>query len=491
MERTTTWRDHPARWIRLALLIGIMAASLVPAASGMAATTFTNPLKQNGADPWLQYYGGSYYLMTTTWSSELTMRRASSLAGLASAPSVQIWTDTTASRCCAMWAPEFHQLSGPNGTRWYIYYTAGTSGACCDTQRLHVLESAGSDPLGPYSYKGQLLPGWAIDGSLLTLNSKYYLLYSAWEGANQNVYMIALSNPWTVSGSAVRIATPTYSWEQVGANVNEGPVALQRGGKTFIIYSASSCNTPDYKLGMLTYSGGTVLSASSWVKSSSPVFQRSDANGVYGPGHNGFFKSPDGSEDWVVYHANVASGQGCGGTRSARAQKISWNSDGTPKFGTPAATSAALTLPSGDTGAAVTSFELVNRNSGKLLDLENCATADGTNVRQWSDLNNSCQRWSFQDTADGYYRIVSAATGKVLDVENCATADGANVRQWSNLSNSCQQWSLVATDGGYVRIVNRYSGKVLDVENCAAADGTNVRQWGWLSNACQQWKLQS
>ena len=90
-------------------------------------------------------------------------------------------------------------------------------------------------------------------------------------------------------------------------NVNEGPVALQHDDQTFIIYSASYCATADYKLGMLTYTGGDPLAAASWVKDPEPVFQRSDANGVYGPGHNGFFKSPDGTEDWIVYHANTGS----------------------------------------------------------------------------------------------------------------------------------------------------------------------------------------
>ncbi|MES4902625.1 MULTISPECIES: hypothetical protein [unclassified Streptomyces] len=32
-----------------------------------------------------------------------------------------------------------------------------------------------------------------------------------------------MSNPWTPTGGAVRIATPTYSWEKVGSGVNEGP----------------------------------------------------------------------------------------------------------------------------------------------------------------------------------------------------------------------------------------------------------------------------
>ncbi|WP_433077014.1 family 43 glycosylhydrolase [Dactylosporangium sp. CA-052675] len=65
-------------------------------------------------------------------------------------------------------------------------------------------------------------------------------------------------------------------------------------------------------------------------------------------GHNGFFKSPDGTEDWMVYHANTSASGGCDMNRSTRAQKITWNSDGTPNLGVPAALSTPLAVPSGE-----------------------------------------------------------------------------------------------------------------------------------------------
>jgi GH43 family beta-xylosidase len=100
---------------------------------------------------------------------------------------------------------------------------------------------------------------------------------------------------------------------------------------------------------MLTYNGtGDPLNSASWVKSANPVFQRSNANGVYGPGHNGFFKSPDGTEDWIVYHANNSASGGCDMNRTTRAQKFTWNADGTPNFGTPVALGVTLTAPSGE-----------------------------------------------------------------------------------------------------------------------------------------------
>jgi GH43 family beta-xylosidase len=114
------------------------------------------------------------------------------------------------------------------------------------------------------------------------------------------------------------------------------------------VFSASHCSTPEYKLGLLTYNGGDPLQQSSWVKSSQPIFQRNNAAGVFGPGHNGFFKSPDGTEDWIVYHANSSANGGCDMNRSTRAQKITWNADGTPNFGTPVGAGTRIPVPSGE-----------------------------------------------------------------------------------------------------------------------------------------------
>jgi len=125
-------------------------------------------------------------------------------------------------------------------------------------------------------------------------------------------------------------------------DVNEGPEVLQHDGKIFLIYSASACWTDYYSLGMLTAdSGSNLLDAASWKKSSQPVFQQSLQSRVYAPGHNSFFKSPDG-RDWILYHANLASGQGCGWHRAPRAQPFTWNADGAPNFGRPIATGTPI-----------------------------------------------------------------------------------------------------------------------------------------------------
>jgi GH43 family beta-xylosidase len=66
---------------------------------------------------------------------------------------------------------------------------------------------------------------------------------------------------------------------------------------------------------------------------------------VYATGHNGFFKSPDGKEDWIIYHANAGAHEGCGKDRSPRIQAFTWRPDGTPDFGIPVRAGVPLQAP--------------------------------------------------------------------------------------------------------------------------------------------------
>ena len=74
-----------------------------------------------------------------------------------------------------------------------------------------------------------------------------------------------------------------------------------------------------------------------------PVFSRSAE--VFGPGHGCFVKSPDGQEDWIIYHA--AKHRGAGWNRHLRAQKFTWQADGSPDFGLPVPAGMPLPAPSG------------------------------------------------------------------------------------------------------------------------------------------------
>ncbi|QRW00923.1 glycoside hydrolase family 43 protein [Ceratobasidium sp. AG-Ba] len=306
-------------------------------------TTFTNPVKNpNGSDPFMVYSNGYYYLMSTTWSN-LQISRATTMAGLKTATPKVVWTDSTASRCCNMWAPEIHQYGGV----WYIYYTAGPSGNY-DGNRINAIKGSSSDIwASSWSYAGQLVPAnrnkAALDGTVLTHSTGSYLVWSSWEdGVGQCLY-IAKMNSATSIGNAVRISAPTNSWEKVGAAVNEGPAPLYHDGRTWIVFSASLCSSSGYSLGSLELTGSDPLQASSWSKyNAGPIF--SAANGNYGPGHNGFFTTPSGSV-YIVYHASPSSTVTCDGNRRTMVQPVYWHTDGSPNLGQPRALSDNVPEP--------------------------------------------------------------------------------------------------------------------------------------------------
>jgi beta-xylosidase len=134
-------------------------------------------------------------------------------------------------------------------------------------------------------------------------------------------------------------------------------------------------------------------------------------------------------------------------------------------------------------------YVLVNRNSGKALDVYNFATNDGARITQWSTTSAANQQWQFVDSGGGYYRIRSRHSGKVLDVFNFSTADGAAIVQWADGNGTNQQWRLADSSGGYVRFISRHSGKALEVQGAATGDGANIVQYTDWGGNNQQWQL--
>ncbi|MEU4332632.1 non-reducing end alpha-L-arabinofuranosidase family hydrolase [Nonomuraea dietziae] len=134
-------------------------------------------------------------------------------------------------------------------------------------------------------------------------------------------------------------------------------------------------------------------------------------------------------------------------------------------------------------------YVLVNRNSGKALDVYNLATNDGARITQWSRNNQNQQQWQFVDSGGGYYRIKSRHSGKVLDVHNFSTANGGAIVQWADGNGANQQWRLADSSGGHVRFISRHSNKALEVQGASTADGANIVQYDDWDGANQQWQL--
>lgn len=342
------------RFLYLILFLFVLS----PALAQKKVKMFTNPILPSGADPWITYKDGFYYY-TNTLGNRLTIWKTKDIADLRDAPQKTIWIPPKGQRYSRdLWAPEMHFLDN----KWYMYFAADDGKNI--NHRIYVLENNNPDPLqGDWTFKGQLLDEsnkWAIDASVFENKGQLYLIWSGWEGdenGQQNIYIAKMKNPYTVEGKRVKISSPEFDWEKHGdlhdannpphVNVNEGPEVIMHNHRIFLIYSASGCWTDDYALGMLSAADtSNLMNVKSWKKAIKPVFMQCKENSVYAPGHNSFFKSPDGKEDWILYHANPAPGCGCGGQRSPRMQMFTWNKDGMPNFGLPVKAGVQLPAPS-------------------------------------------------------------------------------------------------------------------------------------------------
>ena len=346
---------HPFLWSLVFTLvaktpvIGANAASIPPLQSTTTAAstsnTVTNPVVVSGADPWVIRWQGNYYFAQSRGSRGVWINRSKRLQEIGTNQWKQVWTPppgTAYSR--EIWAPELHRIDH----KWWIYVAADDGKN--ENHRMYVLEGSSDDPQASFTLKAKIAAPtdrWAIDGTVLQMpDGKLYFIWSGWEGFEniaQHLYIAPMSNPWTICGERVRISTPEFDWEKQGNPlINEGPQVLWNGDRLFIIYSASGSWGDDYCLGQLSWTGGNVMEPKSWIKNMKPVFART--KDVFGPGHCSFVKSPDGREDWIVYHS--AKYRGAGWNRKVSFQRFEWNPDGSPHFGTPIGPGIPMIAPS-------------------------------------------------------------------------------------------------------------------------------------------------
>lgn len=340
-------------WIRAALpafLIAVLAAPVHGQASDAAnapEATFTNPVLPSGPDPWVISHRGVYYY-THTLGNRIALWRTRDIADLADAEQRVVWTPPkTGANAHSIWAPELHRIGG----KWYIYYSATASGFTDDSHRaVFVLENAAEDPFaGEWVDRGRINTERAgIDGTVFERDGKWYFAYSPYIGSVSGLAIARMANPWTLTGGETVIARPDKPWEDRGGRkILEGPQFLEGPtGDLFMTYSAGACWSDDYALGLLKAKrGGGLLDAATWAKHPEPVLK--SGNGIFATGHNAFFTSPDGREQWIVYHANPGPGMGCTAKRAPHMQKIEWTGSGEPRFAPPAPPTVRLAKPSG------------------------------------------------------------------------------------------------------------------------------------------------
>jgi len=142
-------------------------------------------------------------------------------------------------------------------------------------------------------------------------------------------------------------------------------------------------------------------------------------------------------------------------------------------------------------------YSLTAKCSGKVLDVANGGTANGTNVQQWGWNGSDAQLWRFElvpNMPSNCYRVINKGSGKCLEVSaptpEAAKIAGVNVQIWEKAEGYQNQLWLVTTDSsGYWKLTNVLSGLCLDVDNASVEWGANVEQWMDNGTWAQRWVL--
>jgi hypothetical protein len=146
-------------------------------------------------------------------------------------------------------------------------------------------------------------------------------------------------------------------------------------------------------------------------------------------------------------------------------------------------------------------YILVNRNSGKVMEVAGGSTADGANIQQNAYSGGAHQHWDVTPFSSpwmdqSFFSIKPVHSGKIADVAGGHLGDGGNLQQWIDLGGWNQLWFFEYVEDGWFHIRNRWSGRYLEVQDGSTANGANVRQWSLVTGGRtgapapnQQWRL--
>lgn len=135
------------------------------------------------------------------------------------------------------------------------------------------------------------------------------------------------------------------------------------------------------------------------------------------------------------------------------------------------------------------SYVIINKHSGKALDVYNWATEDDAPLVQWDRNDLAVQQWEIKDVGSGYFQIKSRHSGKLVYVKDKLKTDGADIVQMRERSSQAHDWKIEDAGGGYYRIINKNSGKALEVYEWSQQAGAKIVQWAYHGGDNQLWSI--
>jgi hypothetical protein len=130
--------------------------------------------------------------------------------------------------------------------------------------------------------------------------------------------------------------------------------------------------------------------------------------------------------------------------------------------------------------------------SGKVLDIENGKSGNGTAVMQWSPNYGDNQKFYILPNDDGW-KFVSKKTWKSIDVNNFDVYNGALLQQWDDIGSEAQKFYIrnLSEDvpNQTCALVISKDGKdyALDIIGGTKKEGRYVQIWEWDRKNKNQW----
>ncbi len=329
--------------------------------------TLKNPIRNDGADPWLFYHDGYYYYTSTTDIATVKLTRARNIGDLVYYGGTAIYTPEEGKPWSEItWSPTIVHYTdeevGEGNGGWYLYFGAEDKNDVSDVNhRMYVLKCLdGDNLLGSWGnpITGEInLPQrvsapdiadfdntWAAGQGDVRINGKVYTIYVTEVNKHtadyyQTINIISMKTPWEFEGTSSVICVPEYDWEMVGYGklyqdgvftgkwapkvVEAATPVYGNDGSVFLVYSGSNYTRNEYCLGQLKFLGGDPMLAKNWEKKSTPIL--SQGNGVRGTGSASYVTDTSG-QGWVCYNAYLDSDETR--TRHAMVEPYTANKNG-------------------------------------------------------------------------------------------------------------------------------------------------------------------
>lgn len=386
------------------------------------------------------------------------------------------------------WAPDVIYMNN----QYYLYYSCsswGTMNSCVGVATNKTLNPNSPDynwvdqgDIGIHSpdyFEGGYWNVNAIDPAIMVgPDNRAWLLYGSFNKSGIIVTQVSTSTGKPIGGkiSVANSYTPGATNDYFEG---EGASMFYNNGFYYLIYNKGGCCSGLNSTYYMVMGRSASPTGPFYDKAGIPMKVNGATSGgttflstsgrYVGPGH---FSFGAGKMTYHYYDGNSY------GFPRLKVSNLLWGSDGWP-YAEVQSSGGSIIWPG--------TYKLINKNSNLALDAANCSSDDGTNVQQWTDLNNTCQSWTIKYAADDFFYIENRNSGDVLDVAACGFASGSNVDLWPNLGNWCQQWSFIDQGDGSYRIVNRNNGKDMEITDASVSSGANVQTYASSNHNCQKW----